>query len=154
MNQKRFRGLFERQALSGVCRSLRLDLTRQVSDGLLEVGVMPRDGERRAVLPERLRERPAPMEDIRKAADGREVLRRALKDVLEFLLRFIEQLQLDKRTAQRNTRGQVRGMDGQARPADVHGVLEHRRPAVLFRELGERNRRRIPLDPSSQIVEA
>jgi hypothetical protein len=45
-------------------------------------------------------------------------------------------------------------MDGKAGPAGVDGFLMLARSPALFRQLGKSNRRRILLDPASQIVNA
>jgi hypothetical protein len=45
-------------------------------------------------------------------------------------------------------------MHGEARAAHLDGLFEHRSAAVLFGELGEGDRRRVQLDPSSEIFEA
>jgi hypothetical protein len=45
-------------------------------------------------------------------------------------------------------------MYGEARAADIHGFLEHGGASVFFGELGEGDRRRVQLDPSSEIFEA
>jgi hypothetical protein len=42
-------------------------------------------------------------------------------------------------------------MRRKARTADVRGFVKHRRAAVLFRELRKSNRRRVLLDPPSEI---
>jgi hypothetical protein len=43
---------------------------------------------------------------------------------------------------------------GEALAADAHGLLELADAATLFRQLGKCERRRLLLDPASQIVEA
>jgi hypothetical protein len=44
-------------------------------------------------------------------------------------------------------------MNGEARAADVHRLLKHAGAPVLLSELRKRNRRRVLLDPSSEIFE-
>src|ERR1043166_677831 len=56
VDQEFLRGLLEGQALGRVHAHFRLDLTREIRDGLLEIGIVPRDGERRAVLGQGVRE--------------------------------------------------------------------------------------------------
>jgi hypothetical protein len=41
----------------------------------------------------------------------------------------------------------------QAAPADLDRVIELAGPAVFFSQLGKRDRRRVLLDPSPEIVE-
>jgi hypothetical protein len=154
VDQEFLRGLLERQALTRMRWTLGLDLTRQVGDRLLEVGIVPGDRQRGAVLHQCFWQRATPMVRIGKSANGRKVFRRALEDVFEFLLRFIEQLQFDECPSERDARGQIGGMDRETRTADVYGFLKHGGAAVLFCELREGNRRRVQLDPSSQIIEA
>src|SRR5205823_12122165 len=54
MNQEFLRGLLEREAVDGMGGWLGFDLPRQIGDRLLEIGIVARDGERRAVLRQRL----------------------------------------------------------------------------------------------------
>ena len=104
MNQEFFGRLLERQAVGRVRRQLGLDLARKVGDGLLEVGVMPGNRQGRAVLYKRLGQRAAAMMRIRKAANGREVFGSAQQNLLELLLRFLEQLQFNEGAAKRDAR--------------------------------------------------
>lgn len=152
MNQELPRCLLEGQAVGR--GRLRFDLASEVGNGLLEVRIVPRDRKRRAVLCERFRKRTLAMVDIGEPANRREILRSALEHVLEFLLRLLELLEFDERAAKRHAGGKIRRMNLEARPAHVHGFLEHRGPAVFFGELRKSDGRRVLLDPSSQIVEA
>ncbi len=45
-------------------------------------------------------------------------------------------------------------MLGEARATDLHGLGETSSPSVLLGELGEGDRRRVGVDPASQILEA
>jgi hypothetical protein len=45
-------------------------------------------------------------------------------------------------------------MDGKPGPADVDRFLEHCGAPALFSQLGEGDRRRVVLDPSSEIFKA
>jgi hypothetical protein len=89
--------------------------------------------------------------NIGESANGREVFRSALEDLLQLALRLVELLQFDERAAKRHARGQICGMDVEAGAADVNRFLKHRGPPELFGELRKRDRRRVLLDPSSQI---
>ena len=93
--------------------------------------------------------------DLREPADGREVLRRALEHPLELELPFVELTELDERAAEGDARREVSGMNREAGPAGVDRFLMYfSGPPALFGELGKSNRRRILLDPASQIVNA
>ena len=154
MNQELFRRLLERQALGGMRRRLRFDLPRQVGDGLFEIRIVSRDGQRGAVLCQRFGQRALAMVDVRETANRGEVFRSALQHLMEFALRILKLPELDQCPAEGDARGEIRRVNFEAGSADVDGFLKHRRAPVLFSELGESNRRRVLLDPSSEIVEA
>ena len=94
------------------------------------------------------------MVDFGKAADGGEVLGRALQDAFELDLRLFELLQLDQRTPERHPRREIPGVYGQAGTADVYGLLKLAGAAVFLGQLREGNRRRVLLDPSSKIFQS
>ena len=73
---------------------------------------------------------------------------------MEFALRILELPELDQRPAEGDARGEIRRVNFEAGAADVDSFLKHRRAPVLFSELGESNRRRVLLDPSSEIFQA
>ena len=62
-------------------------------------------------------------------------------------------LEVEKCAAQRDAGRQIRGMNGESRAAHVHRLFELSCAAVLFGELRESDRRRVLLDPSSEIFE-
>src|SRR3954451_4873065 len=104
MNQEFLRGLLEGEALDGVGGRLGFNLPRQIGNRLLEVGVVARDGERRAVLLERVYQRSLTVKYVGEPADGGEVFGRALQHLLQFALRVAELLQFDERTPHRHPR--------------------------------------------------
>ena len=93
------------------------------------------------------------MEDFAEAANGRQVLGRAFQDELELLLRFIEMSELDQDTTERDVGGEIAGVNRETGAAGGYGFRELAGAAVLFGELGESDRRRILLDPASQVFE-
>jgi len=93
------------------------------------------------------------MKNVGQSTDRREVFRCRAQHLLELLLRGLVLAQLHERAPKRDARGRVGRVSPKARAADVHRLLKHSRAAVLFSELGKRNRRRVLLDPSSEIFE-
>ena len=91
------------------------------------------------------------MMDFGDAANRGEIFRRALEDVLEFGERRLEIVELDQRAAQRDAGGEITRMKLETGAADVDGLLVMAGAAALLRQLGEGNRRRIRLDPASEI---
>jgi len=145
--------LLEGEAVGGVRGRFRLHLSRQVGDRLLEIRIVPREGERGAVLREGFDERALPMEDIGQATNRGKVLGSAPQHLLQLLLRVRELLELDKRASKGHTGGQIRGMHREPCAAHVDRFLKHRGATVLFGELGEGDGRRVVLDPSSEVFE-
>ena len=84
--------LLERQPVVRRRRLRRLDDALEIGDGPLQIGIVARQRERRAVLGERFGERAAPVMDLGEAADGGEIFRRALEDDLELGLRVVERV--------------------------------------------------------------
>jgi hypothetical protein len=126
-------------------------LTSQFFDGLFEVGIVSRESQRRAILHERVLELALAAQRVGKAADRGQVFRRRPQHLLEFVLRFFVLPKFDERATEGDTRRQIRRMDEEAGAAHVDRFLQHARPPVLFRQLGKSNRRRVLLDPSSEI---
>jgi hypothetical protein len=129
----------------------RQHLARQFRDGLFEVGIVSGKCECRLVLHQRFFERTPPAQCVGESADGREVLWRRPQGLLEFVLGVFVVAELDERSSERDARRVIRRVHEETGAAHVHRFVEHARPAVLFRELGKRNRRRVLLDPSSEI---
>jgi len=88
---------------------------------------------------------------FRESANRRQVFRGALQHQLEFVLRFVELAHFQESPTERHAGGQVAGVQRQPSPARLDRFLRLSGPAVLFRQLGKRNRRRIPLDPASKV---
>ena len=66
----------------------------------------------------------------------------------------VELADLDQRAAERDARGNVRGMPQQSRAAGLDRFGEHAEAAVLLGERREGDRRRVPLDPALQFLES
>ena len=131
----------------------RLDLPRQVGDGLFQIGVVAGEQQSGAVLHQRGTQIPAPMVDLGEAADGRKILRRTLEHARELDLSLLELTQLEERAAKRHAGRQVSRMNRQTGAAGVDSFLELARSAALLGQLRKSNRRRILLDPAPQVVD-
>ena len=68
-------------------------------------------------------------------------------------LRLVELLQLEERAPERHAGREISGVNGEAGAADVHGFLELPGAPVFLGQLGESDRRRVLLDPSSKIFQ-
>jgi hypothetical protein len=145
--------LLERQAARSGFWRLGTDLSIEIGDRLLEIGIVRCKGQRRFVLRQRVLEVSATMMDLGHAADGREVFRRALEHDLQFGLRLVELIELDERAPERDARGEVPGVNGEARARDRDALFERARAAAFLGELGERDRRRVLLDPASKVFD-
>ncbi len=84
----------------------------------------------------------------------REILRGRAQHMFKLVPRFVEPPELEQRAPERDARGDVGRMPLQAGFTRGNRVLELPRPAVLFGEGRERDRRRIQLDPASQFLDA
>ena len=94
------------------------------------------------------------MIDLGESPDGGQILGRALEHARQLGLRPIKVAEFDERASKGHAGGKVFGMKGEARAAGVNRFLESARAPALFGELGERNRRRVLLNPAPQIVNA
>ena len=94
--------LLEREAIRGCRRRRRFHLARELRDGPLQIGIVFREGQRRAVLRERLGELAAAIVDFRDAADRGQVFRRALENGGQLGQPRVELVQLDERAAERD----------------------------------------------------
>ncbi len=144
--------LVERKPVGGGRRLPRLHLASELRDGLLEIGIVTRERQRRAVLRQRFGKRSAPVVDLGQPADGGEIFRRALQDEIEGGLRLVELIQLDQGAPERDAGGQVSGVNREAGPADLDRFLMLSSAPAFLGELGEGDRRRILVDPAPQIV--
>ena len=93
-----------------------------------------------------------PVVDLGQAANRREVLGRQPEDVLELLACVFEPAHLEQRAAERDMRGKIRGMAHEACRAGRNRLFEASGAAVFLREGGERDGRRIRLDPAFEIL--
>jgi hypothetical protein len=113
-------------------------------------------GERVCRVPCRRRQSafPAPLVNVRKRANRREVVRRNAYDLLELVLRLVKLSGVKKRAPEGHTGGQIAGMLLQARTADADRLVVLSGAAISFRELCEGDRRRVVIDPASQFLDA
>jgi hypothetical protein len=143
--------LFEGKAVGRLRPFLWRQLPREIVDRFREIGIVARQGQRGPILRERLDKLAAPVMNLRKAANGGQIFWRTLDDHRQFSLGVVVLSEFDERPAQRDARGQIARMDGEPGAADLDGFGMLPRPPVLLRELRERDRRRILLDPASKI---
>ena len=85
------------------------------------------------------------------AANGGKVFGCALDHHLEFTPGVGVVSELDERPAQGDACRQIARMNGESGAADADGFCVLPCPPVLLRELRERDRRRILLDPASKV---
>ncbi len=103
---------------------------------------------------DRLRNLAPPTMDVGEGANGGQVLGRAAQDLLELDRRRVELADFDQGAAQRDARGNIRGVPQQPRAASLDRVGEHAEAPVLLGESGEGDRRRVPLDPALQFLDS
>jgi hypothetical protein len=143
--------LLEGKAVGRLRPFLPRQLPREIVDRFLEIGIVARQAQRGPIVRERLSECAAPVMNFREATNGGKILGCALDHHLQFTLRIVDVSELDERPAQRDTRRQIARMNGEPGAADFDGLSMLPRPPVLLRELSERDRRRILLDPASKV---
>jgi len=127
-----------------------IDLAHQVADQLLDLGIVSRDGQRRAVLRQGLGKLAQSMMRFSESFDGGEVLGRALQDLFELPLGVFALVELQKRSSQGDAGGLIRRMNGKPGTRRVGGLAQLSGAAVLLGKLCKRNRRRVLLDPPSK----
>ena len=79
---------------------------------------------------------------------------RGAEDRFQLLARPVVVADLDQRAAERDAGGQIRRVPLQAAAAGLYGFFVAALTAVLLRQRRKRNRRRIHLDPASQLLYA
>src|SRR5262245_1993175 len=127
---------------------------RKFSDRALEFRIIRRQLKRRCVELLRVRRIAASAVHVAESTKGRQVLRRTLKNHVQFLLSFVELIQLEERATEGHPRGQITGMLGETPPADLNRFFMPAEAAALFSELRKSNRRRILFDPASKIFQS
>ena len=125
-----------------------------VVDGLLEIGIVPRKGERRTIVAKCVGEVAAAIVDVRQAAKCRQILRRAPQHARELHFRAVEIVGFEKGSTERYTCGKVPRVNGEPGAADCDGVMKIAAPPVLFPELRKSKRRRVLVDPAAKLVDA
>jgi len=90
--------------------------------------------------------------DFSQTPNCRQILWRLMKHVLQLALSFVELPDLQERAAQRDARRKIFRMNLEPAPTDVHRVVVSAGAPILLRKLRKRNRRRILLNPTSQIT--
>jgi hypothetical protein len=133
-------------------RRRRFQLACKLGDDFLQIRIVAREGQRRAVLFERERERSLTAMDVGEGADRGKVVGCASEHVFELDERHVEIVQLEQCTAERDPRGRIARMQLQTRPADGDGLQMEAGTPALLGELCEGNRRRILLDPAAKVI--
>ena len=100
-----------------------------------------------------LRRVAAPLMNVRKRANRRQVVGRDLQDGFELLTRFVVLLELHQRAPERDLRREIPGMARETVAAHLHRLLEIPTTPVLLGELRERDRARVLVDPAAQLVD-
>src|SRR5438552_1226581 len=131
----------------------RLDFPGKLGHRLLELGVVPRQGQSGAVMRQGLAKCPAPMMDLSQAANRGEILTRALEHQLELALRIVQLIEFEEGASERDASGQVGGVNLETGAANVDRFLKLPRAPELLGKLRKSNRRRILLDPASKVVD-
>lgn len=90
--------VLEREA-TGRSRPCRLDLVRQIGDGLLEIGIVAREQQRRSVLRQSLTELAAPVMDFGEPSNRCQIFRSTLENARQLALRLVELTELDQRAS-------------------------------------------------------
>ena len=85
------------------------------------------------------------------ASDRAEMLGRRLQHHGQFRQGIVKLAEIEQGAPERGAGGQVFGVEGQAGAADADGFLRATGAAELFGERRKRQRRRILLDPASQV---
>src|SRR5689334_1852922 len=94
------------------------------------------------------------MVDFRDAANGGQILGGALQYAFELGLCGVEIVYFDQRAPKCHPCRQIAWMDRQSGPARGDRVFVASGPPVLLSQLGKCNRRRVLLDPASELVNA
>ena len=123
----------------------------EIGNRLLEIGIVGRQAERRAIEPERFGQRTSFVVDVGHAADRGKILNSGLEDGLELALGAIEIAELDEGAAQRDAGREITRMEGEAGAARRHRVPMLPGAPVFLGKLRKRNRRRVLLDPASKV---
>jgi hypothetical protein len=130
------------------------DLSRQLLDDLLELGIVTGERQRPLEILERRRGVAFAVEDLGEAAHGGQILRGLAGDELELDPRVGELSEVEQRPPERHPCRQIAGMPGEALAADPHGLLGLPGTPVFLGQLRKGNRRRVGLDPASQVIDA
>lgn len=94
------------------------------------------------------------LNELIEAAARQQIVWSRAQNELEFGTRLLRLPEGRQRAAERHACREVCGVMGEPGAGDAHGVLELAAPPVLFRELRKHNRRRILLDPASELLDA
>jgi hypothetical protein len=102
-----------------------------------DVGIVRRERQRGAVMPERLAWQASVCLNLGQCPEGGQVLRRAVQDGGKFRGTLVEPFEADERAREGDTRGEVVGMVRQPLATDAHGLEELAAAPALFGELCE-----------------
>ena len=119
---------------TGLCT----DLARELLHDFFEFGVVAGQRQRALKVLERRGRVALAVEDLRQAADGRQVLRRLRDHELELEARVVELPEVQQRPPERDPGRQVAGVPGQPFAADPDRFLGLPRAPVLLRPVARR----------------
>lgn len=134
-------------------RRRRRYLTFQLGNLPGELLISRRQCERSPQVDERVRLAAGPQADLTEAAPRRQVFRRDVEHGSQLAARGVQIAQREQRATEGHTRGMVFGVVSESCPANADGVLMAAGAPVFLGELREGKRRRVPLDPASQLLQ-
>src|SRR4051812_43996304 len=102
-----------------------------------DVGVVRRERQRGAVMPERLVPQASVCLNFGQRPEGGQVFRRDVQDGGELRGTLVELFEADERASEGDTRGEVVGMVREPLATDAHGLQELAAAPALFGELCE-----------------
>ena len=115
---------------------------------------MTRQRKRSTIEGQRLGQIATSMMNLGQAPDRRKVFRSGSKDQGQLGLGPVQLSRFDERTPERDPGRKIPRMPNEPGPADGDRFSEITGAPVFLAQLGERNRRRVFLDPPSQLLDA
>ena len=146
------RGLFAGVALHGNHGWLWRVRLLQRGDGARQICILPRQRQRLPVGCQRCSAIAATRVDLRDPLERREVLGRRGQHARQFHQRLIQLAEVQQRPAERGPGARVLRVNGQAGAAGADSIGRPAGAAQLLCEGGKSKRRRIHLDPASQLL--
>src|SRR5262245_13204398 len=133
----------ERQAVFQFSLARGRDFLGEVCNGFLQIRIVLRKLQGHSIVLEGPGEISVLAVDVGSAANRGESVGCAFENLAEFLLGFVELVELDQRSTQRDSRREIAGMNREPRAAGLDRFCELPGATVLFCKLRKSNRRRI-----------